>query len=280
MQLNPFQYHAPNTTGQASGLYGDLENSQILSGGTFLINTLKTLKKRGLKSPDHIISLRKIPELKEISVKKDTITIGSAVTLNEIIDSKDLSKACPVLLSVAKNIGTTQIRNMATIGGNLVCHYTWTEFPACLIALNADLIFLDKAGKEKIISSEEFFANNAKTSNLLTKISIKTQAKDIAVYKRVSRRTEVDLPMLSICIKANIAGKKISDARVAINSGAGFAKRSQCLENFLNKQQCIKGLGEKAVKDFDTSAHGANLDEYKKTILIVSIKNIIEDLIK
>jgi len=64
MLLNPFNYHSPKTLKEACNLLDTLKNARILSGGTFLVNNLKSLKRRGLKTPDDIISLQKIPEIK------------------------------------------------------------------------------------------------------------------------------------------------------------------------------------------------------------------------
>jgi len=81
MLLNPLTLHTPTSVPEAVKLYTSLENVKIQAGGTFLLNSLKLLKKKGSKTPEHVISLRKVNELKGISKEKGSCAVSSDSSL-------------------------------------------------------------------------------------------------------------------------------------------------------------------------------------------------------
>ncbi|MDD3374918.1 MAG: FAD binding domain-containing protein [Candidatus Omnitrophica bacterium] len=277
MLLNPFNYHSPKTLKEACHLLSTLKNARVLAGGTFLINTLKSLKRKGLKTPDDIISLQRISEIKGIEIKTGAITIGAMTTLDDIIQNNDIKKNCPILKVVAENIASTQIRNMATIGGNVACRYGWAEFASCLIALEATLKFA-KNNEIKEIPAEDFFKNNAKSEGLLISILISTQKNTAIIYERVAKTSGIDLPMLTICIKASVEKERISNVRFIINDGASFSKRDASIEKALEKSHLDEKIEEKILTSLDPEKYKLNT-EYKKELLKVHSKYAIQKLL-
>lgn len=287
MLINPLKLHVPTTLAEALRLYGSLENARLQAGGTFLLNSLKLFKRKGTKTPEHVISLRKIEELKKIEAGKDKLIIGSMTTINDIFDSPLLRNNWGILKTVCRNISTNPIRNMATIGGNLTCRYTWTEMPAVMIALEAELHFAGGTGQEQILSAEEFFQNNAKTDKILTKIVIRkdknaclTSRQARIVYQRVKKTVFVDIPMLSLCIKTYLKGDSFSNTRVAVNNCVNFAQRDRVLEDFLNQSKITKNLPQEALDHLDPKIYDTRSDDYKKHMFRVSIKNAVKELIE
>jgi len=279
MLLNTFNYHSPKTLEEATKLFCSLKSAKIQAGGTFAINSLKSLKKRGLKTAENLISLRKVNELKGVFLEKDFLKINAMTTLTEIIDCKDLQKGLfSILQKGSESIGTTPIRNMATIGGNLTCRYTWTELPAIMIALDANLHFSLPNKKEETIVAEDFFAQGAKSNHILSHVSLKNE-KAIAVYQRAQKTIATDIPLLAVCIKAQVKGKQLSNVRVAINLGTNFPKRDLALESFLNKSKLSDALPEQALNNIDTSLYDNHNDEYKEHMFRICIKNAITEII-
>jgi len=279
MLLNKFTFHRPKSLEEASTLSKNLDDNQILAGGTFIINKLKILKKKGLKTPKNIISLSKIEDLKGISTKADNITIGSMTTISEIFHSSYLTENLSVLKDVCRNLGTTTIRNMATLGGNLTCRYTWTELAAALIALNGQMVFIGSKEKEEITSAEDFFKTQAKTDKILKSVLLKKEKKSIALYKRINKRAEVDIPLFAVCINAELNKKNLSNVKVSVNNGISFAKRDNVLENFLNKTPIKNNLIEDSLNHLDETIYDTRSDDYKKYISRITVKNIIKELV-
>ena len=278
MLLKPFTIHLPRTLQEAATLQSSLPETRILAGGTFLLNSLKLLKRKGTKTPQNIISLRKIEDLKGISLKDDSLIIKAMTIVNDLFDSSLLTDNFKVLHTVCRNISTNPIRNMATIGGNLTCRYTWTEMGAVMIALEAQMHFIGADGKEEIVSAEDFFKNNAKTDKIFSHVSIKKDETASLAYRRVRKTMHVDIPLLAVCVKTNFKEKRFTNTRVTVNSGVTFAQRDYKLENFLNKATLNDRIGQEALDHLDTNIYDKRSDEYKSHMFRVSLKNAIEEL--
>lgn len=279
MLLNPFNLHKPETLDEAVKLYADIKDAKILAGGTILIKNLKVLKKKDAKTPENIISLRRLKELHGLSLEKDQLTIGSMATISKIFDSTLLTDNLSVLKTVCRNLGTTTIRNMATLGGNLISRFTWAEMGTAMVALDATMHFINKDGKNEAVCAEDFYMNGAKTDKILTHVSIKKVPDDVSTYSRISKRSPVDIPLLSICLKSNIQKNKFANTRVAVNNSIDFTQRDQVLEDFLNNSRIEKGTELKALDHLNTSIYDKGDNDYKKHIFRVVIKNAIQKLI-
>ena len=279
MLLNPLTIHTPKTLDEALSLYSRLTNVRLQAGGTFLLNSLKLLKRKGTKTPEHVISLRKITELKGLMADEEKLVIKSMTVINEIFDSPFLKDNFQVLRTVCRNISTNPIRNMATMGGNLTCRYTWTEMPAVMVALEADLHFVGKDGQNHIISAEEFFQNAAKTDKILKEVVIKRDAKASIIYRRLKKSPYVDIPLLSICLKTYREENRLQNTRVAVNNCVAFAQRDRVLENFLNETSISEKLPEEALDHLDNKIYDTRSDDYKKHMFRVSIKSAIKEIV-
>ncbi len=278
MLLKPITFHTPQTTVQAAKLQATLNNARVLAGGTFLINNLKLLKRKGSKTPEHIISLRKINELKRISLQNDKLIIGSMTVISDLYDSPHLQANTAILRTVCKNISTNPIRNMATVGGNLTCRYTWTEMGCVMVALEADMHFINQDGKEEIMPAENFFQNAAKSDKIFSHVSIKIDKTALVAYQRVKKSANVDIPLLAVCIKTHLNNQHWTNTRVTINNGIAFAQRDHILENFLNTQTAHTNLAIEALDHLDTEIYDNRSDDYKKHIFRVSLRNAIKEI--
>lgn len=280
MLLNPLTLHLPKTSLEAARLYKELEDSKVLAGGTFLLNSMKLLKTKGTKTARNILSLSKVDELKGVRLQGDVLTIKAMTRINDLLEAGLPDGHLKILHSVCENISTNPIRNMASFGGNLTCRYTWTEMGAVMIALNAKMHFLGADGVEEIIDAEDFYKNAARSEKLFTHVTIKTQACAYAAYRRVKKTVHVDIPMLALCIKTEIKDKKWQNTRIGINNGVAFAQRDPVLEEFLNKSESSADLGKKALEHLTLSIYDTRSTDYKKHIFRVSLKSAIEEIVR
>jgi carbon-monoxide dehydrogenase medium subunit len=280
MLLNPLTLHLPKTPLEAAKLYKELEDSKVLAGGTFLLNSMKLLKHKGTKTARNVLSLAKVDELKGVSLQGDTLTIKAMTRINELLETPLPNGHLNILHTVCKNISTNPIRNMATVGGNLTCRYTWTEMGAVMIALDAKMHFLGPDGKEEMIAAEDFFKNAARSENLFTHVTLKTNPAAKTAYRRVKKTIHVDVPMLALCIKTEIKGKQWYNTRIGINNGVAFAQRDTSLEDFLNKSTSVPDLGAQALEHLTVAIYDTRSSDYKKHMFRISLKSMIEELCK
>ncbi len=279
MLLNPLTLHLPKTPLEAARLYKELEDSKVLAGGTFLLNSMKLLKHKGTKTARNVLSLAKVEDLKGISFEDNTLSIKAMTRINELFESPLLKGHLKILHTVCRNISTNPIRNMSTVGGNLTCRYTWTELGAVMIALDASMHFLGPDGKEDIIPAEDFFKNAARSEKLFTHVSIKAQPASRAAYRRVKKTLHVDVPMLAVCVNTALDGKKWYNTRIGINNGTAFAQRDPILEEFLNKSQSSKELGQEALQHLTTTIYDTRSTDYKQHMFRVSLRSAIEEIV-
>ncbi|MEI7999289.1 MAG: FAD binding domain-containing protein [Candidatus Omnitrophota bacterium] len=280
MLLNHLTLHTPKTTLEAARLFKELEDIKVLAGGTFLLNSLKLLKTKGTKTSKNILSLAKVDDLKGVSVDSNNLTIKAMTTITELFESPFLVDNFEILRKVCRNISTTPIRNMATFGGNLTCRYTWTEMPSLMIALDATLFFMTPEGKTTSISAEDFFKNNARSEYLFTHAVIAQDAQARLVYRRVRKMSDVDQPLLSLCVKTSLNNNLWTKTRVVINSGIAFAQRDYKVEEFLNDKISSSDLGLKAMDNLTNAIYDTRSSEYKQHMFRISIQRAIEEICK
>ncbi len=280
MLLNSLTLHLPKTTSEAAKLYKELADAKVLAGGTFLLNSMKLLKTKGTKTAKNVLSLAKVTDLKGIALNGNVLTIKAMTTITELFESPLLSDNLSVLRTVCRNISTNPIRNMATVGGNLTCRYTWTEMGAVMIALNANMHFMGPDGAEEVIPAEDFFKNAARAEKLFTHVSIERKPMAAVAYRRVKKTMHVDVPLLAVCVTTELKGKQWQNTRVGINNGIAFAQRDVTLEEFLNKSQSAPDLGTKALQHLTTAIYDTRSSDYKQHMFRVSLKSAIEEIAK
>ncbi len=280
MLLNPLTLHLPTSTREAAKLYKELEEVKVLAGGTFLLNSLKFMKVKGNKTAKNVLSLIKVGDLKGIRLEGDTLKISAMTTITDLFESPLLTDNFAILRIVCRNISTTPIRNMASVGGNLTCRYTWTELPVAMIALDATMHFMKPDGEEFTQSAQEFFKNNARSEYLFTHVTIKRNLQSRLVYRRVRKMSEIDQPSLTVCVKADIVKNVWSNTRVVINSGTAFAQRDELVENFLNGKTSSENLAKEAMGHLTTAIYDTRSTEYKQHMFRTCISQGIEEIAK
>jgi len=155
MRLPKFSYHEPTSLEELLSIKQELkQDCLLLAGGTDLV---PMLKRRNRTAP-HVLNIKRIPELKSISYGEEKgLQIGCTVTLREVIDHPVVSKKYPILAQAAGGVGFNQLRNMATLGGNVCldnkCSYFnqsafwWKSRPGCF-KRGGDRCYVVKGGKE------------------------------------------------------------------------------------------------------------------------------------
>src|SRR5881398_1427084 len=147
-----FDYVRANTLDEAVSLLSQSEDAKILAGGHSLIPAMKLR----LSQPAMLIDIGRIKDLSYIREDDGQIRIGAMTTHYQIESSDLLKKICPLLPECASHIGDVQVRNKGTIGGSVAHSDPAGDWPAAIIALNADLLVASKNG-ERTIKANDFF---------------------------------------------------------------------------------------------------------------------------
>jgi aerobic carbon-monoxide dehydrogenase medium subunit len=171
MLLREVGYARPGSLGEAIELLAADDGARALAGGQTLINVMKA--RAG--SPDALVDLGRIEELKGIELGADgTLEIGAMTTYTEIIESSE-ARARPILGTVCAQIADVQVRNRGTIGGNICTSDPTNHLPPLLAALHAEMTIQGSDGT-RTVPAADFFLGVYMTAvgpgELLTKIKL------------------------------------------------------------------------------------------------------------
>jgi aerobic carbon-monoxide dehydrogenase medium subunit len=171
MLLREVGYARPGSLGEAIELLGADDGARALAGGQTLINVMKA--RAG--SPDTLIDLAAIEELKGIELGADgTLEIGAMTTYTQLVESSE-ARARPIIGEVCAQIADVQVRNRGTIGGNLCTSDPTNHLPPLMAALGAQMTIAGASG-ERTVPAAEFFLGVYMTAvgpgEVLTKITV------------------------------------------------------------------------------------------------------------
>ena len=171
-----FDYKAPATLDEAVALLAsDLDGAKVLAGGHSLIPAMKLR----LAQPQLLVDIARIKSLAYIREEGDQILIGATTTHYQLESSELLQRICPLLPACAKSIGDVQVRNKGTIGGSVAHSDPAGDWPAAVLALDAEIVLVGTNG-ERIVKAEDFFVDLLTTdiqpTEILREIRIKKPA--------------------------------------------------------------------------------------------------------
>jgi carbon-monoxide dehydrogenase medium subunit len=150
--LREVEYVRPSSVDDAIRLLAANEGARPLAGGQTLLNVMKARA----ASPDVLVDLNRLEELRAISVSGETLRLGSMATLASIIGSSEVEVSRPILAAVAAQVADVQVRNRGTIGGNACSNDPTNHLPPLLVALGASFVIRGEGG-ERTVPAEEFF---------------------------------------------------------------------------------------------------------------------------
>ena len=152
MLLREVEYARPGSVEEAIRLLAGHEGARALAGGQTLVNVMKARA----ASPDVLVDLNRLDELRSISVSGDTLEVGAMATYAQIMGSSEVQVARPILCEVVTQIADVQVRNRGTIGGNVCSSDPTNHLPPLLLALDASFS-IRGAGGDRTVPASEFF---------------------------------------------------------------------------------------------------------------------------
>jgi CO/xanthine dehydrogenase FAD-binding subunit len=205
MRLKVKEYYRVKSTQEAINLkrqYG--EKAMYIAGGTDVIVGIKNKK----WNPEVLISLNEIPGLSYIKEENGYIKIGALTTHRQIEKSPLIERKVEALMDAVKNLGSVQIRNVATIGGNL-CNAAPSADTAPPLLVHNAMINLEGPEGQRSLPLEEFFLGPGKTSKkeeeLLIEITMPVPPKTAkSAYWKHTRRSALELPIIGVALYLDV----------------------------------------------------------------------------
>lgn len=251
MLLPKFQYHEPSTLAEACQVMGELgTRAKPLAGGTDLIVNMK----KKVLSPEHVVSLGKLEELRELGSSDGGITIGALMTAAKIAESEKIAAALPALTRGASSLGSPLIRNLATVAGNLVSARPAADLPPPLMAYNATIVLKKKDG-ERDLPLEDFFKGPGMTAiapeEILTGIRVETPPPySGAAYIKLGTRKALEISLVNVASYIALDGPEgtISSARIVMGAVGPVPLRAFSAEKVLAGEKPSEQLFERAAR--------------------------------
>ncbi|OGK76821.1 MAG: carbon monoxide dehydrogenase [Candidatus Rokubacteria bacterium GWF2_70_14] len=275
-----FDYHTPGTVKEALDLLGKYkDDAKLLAGGHSLLPAMKFR----LARPAHLVDLRKVPGLAGIKEEGGSLVIG-AMTTHWAVESSPLVKAkCPVLAQTAAQIGDPMVRNMGTIGGSLSHADPAADYPATIIALNAEMVVEGPKGK-RTIKVDDFFKSLMTTAvgpdEILTEVRVPVCGANVGCAYMKFPHPASRFAVVGVAAALTVEGGKVSKASIGITGAGTKAVRAKGVEAALLGKALdaatIQAAAEKAPDGVDVQADLQGSVEYKTHLLKVFAKRAIE----
>jgi aerobic carbon-monoxide dehydrogenase medium subunit len=277
-RLPKFEYLAPKSMDEVSSLLRQYKSeARIMAGGTIVIHRMK--ERIGVRP--YAIGLQAVPGLDAIAYDKASgLKIGAMARLQNIADSTEVKMGCVLLSTVCAKLGTPQIRNMGTIGGNVASRFATAETMPALIALGAEARILT-AGGEKVSRVEDLY-KELKDGDFITEIRFPALGPNIKTgYKKFAVRERFDYATVAAAVVMNTDGRTCKEIKIGLGGVTLQTMRAKTAEEAMKGQELTDDLVEKAaVIAADSGTVGSDLmfsAEYKKKVLKTMVKRAIKE---
>ena len=224
-------------------------DTKVVAGGTDLLPQLKN----GVLKPGWVVDLSAVAELRAISDAPDGgLRIGASVTARELELDARVRSRFPALAESAAMVGSVQVRNLATLGGNLCNAAPSADMAPPLLALDAEAVIAGPSGQRRV-SMASFFLGVRRTvlapGELLLEIVVPAPgAHSGGNYLRHTPRRELDIAVVGVASQVTLTGGKCTTARIALAAVAPVPLRATDAEQALVGQPLTPQQIERAAE--------------------------------
>jgi carbon-monoxide dehydrogenase medium subunit len=230
-----FEYHEPSSVREAVELAGRFgAEARFLAGGTDLLIQMR----RGQLSPRHVVSLHRVPGLDAIEVD-GTTSLGALVTHRRLERTPHFRGPLQALIEGAEVVGGHQIRNVATVGGNIVNASPAADLVPVLLALDAEVTCVGRDG-ERSLPLEGFASAPGVTARrldeLLTRVRFPRLAPHTATaFLKAGRRRAMEISLVCVAARLTLDAdrERCLDARIALGAVGPTTLRARAAERRL-----------------------------------------------
>ena len=245
--LPRFNYHAPTSLAEALSLLVTLDEAKPFAGGTDLVPLLRDAACR----PNNLVDLNRVAELSYIREDSGYICIGATATHAQVAASPIAAKA-PALVDAVSWIGSPQVRNRATVAGNL-CNASPAADSAPPLLVHEAEVTVRSLEDTKIMPLDELFAgpklNCLEPDELVTEIKFRAPPQGSgSSFKRIGRRKAFTLSVVSAAAYVEMKGGKVKTARLAFGSVAETPIRTPEAEEMLRGKALTAKLLDRAAE--------------------------------
>lgn len=275
----------PKTLDEAVKMYDSNPNLKIIAGGTDVLIKMHHGELEGVE----LLSLKNVKGMNEIKMLEDgSIWIGAMTSFSELFHSELINNHLYVLSEAAVSMGGPQIRNMATVGGNISNGAVSADSAPTLFALNAQLK-LKSAKGERVVPITEFYDGPGRVkfqpSEILEAIIITKENYEglKGNYIKYCNRKAMDIAMLSVAAICKVHEGKFSDMRIALGVAAPTPVRCSEAETYAigraASEEEIKEIAKNALKASKARDSWRGSKAYREHLIEVLVQRAIKEAI-
>lgn len=274
MITTAFDYHRATSIDDAVAKLAEC-GGKLLAGG----HSLVPLMKLRMSEPTTLIDIARIPGLSGIRENQGSIEIGAATTHHQVATSALLAKLCPMVCEMAADIGDPQVRNRGTIGGSLAHADPAADYPAVMLALDADIHLQSPRGPRVVKASEFFqglFTVDLAQDEMI--VSVRFLPVKTAAYAKLHQRAS-HFAIVGVAAALTVEGGKISAAKVGVTGAGPHASRLRKVEEKLvgsaaTTETAMNAAAGASVDDVNSDIHAS--EDYRRAMVPVFARRAIE----
>jgi aerobic carbon-monoxide dehydrogenase medium subunit len=271
-----FDYESPRTLGEALALLASRgEEAKFLAGGHSLLPAMKLR----LAQPPALIDLGRIPGLAYVREAHERIALGAMTTHATVAASDLLRSACPLLAETAAAIGDVQVRNRGTVGGSLAHADPAADYPAAILALDADLVTISEKG-ERVVKAREFFtgmfATALRPDEILIEVRVPKTGTAGTSYKKFHHPAS-GFAVVGVATLVRVKAGRIESASVGITGAAEKAYRATAVEQALRGQASVADAAAHAADGVEALGDHFASSEFRRHLAAVFTRRALDE---
>jgi carbon-monoxide dehydrogenase medium subunit len=273
----PFEYARATSLDDALAKLGAANgDGKLIAGGHSLI----PLMKLRLSEPKLLIDIARVPGMSGISVKDGMIDIRAGTVHHDVATSDLLQRACPVVAETAGEIGDPQVRNRGTLGGSLAHADPAADYPAVMLALDAEVHVKGSAGW-RLIKAQDFFQGMFTVDLAANEIIAGVQFKPVksAAYAKLHQRAS-HFAIVGVAAALDVSKGVIQSARVGLTGASSHATRLTEVEQALTGKalsaesiEAAARVAGQSVTDVNSDLHAS--EAYRRAMIPVFTKRAL-----
>jgi CO/xanthine dehydrogenase FAD-binding subunit len=280
--MRELEYAAPSSFEEAYGILADKDGAVPLAGGTDVLVAWRA----GRLPVAVALDLRRLPGLRDIVHGGNYVTIGALVSMSELCASSIIGSSFPALVSAASQMGCWQVRNRATLGGNLCNASPSADASPPLLVYGASVLLTSSVGARELPLGE-FLTGPGRTAlgrgELLVGVRVPVAPADLAaVYLRRQLRRSMDIPLVNVAAGVRRAGGVVTEARVVLGAVAPTPVRAVAAEAALLgrplDEAAIAAAGEAATGEARPITDVRASAEYRTAMVEVFVRRALTTL--
>ena len=279
--MNNIKYFSPKSLEVAVKYLSENSDAKVLAGGTDLV-----VKWKKTGCPDmHLMDIRSIDKFAEMHELSEGFFIGAGATIEEVESCEKIKTNYPILSEAARNVGSVQVRNLATIGGNSCNAAPSADTVLPLIVYGAEAVIVSVSGERKC-ALKDFFVGPGKTvmkpgEMLKGFVLPKPKCCTKASFAKHSRRAGMDLATVGVAVKICLkkGEKSAEEITVALGAVGPVPISVKGLEKFygadLSSENVLKEIAEFSFEQASPITDVRGSKDYRSKMIVQNVKDCI-----